>query len=378
MKQRGPSNFKRQVSPGLAAVMVIAVLVVVQYVWYVGLVKKPTTPMGQPKSGGAPPPANKELLLHGKDYIVVDTIAGDLDPGNADGPGYKARFDRPTGLAIDPAGVLIIADSGNNSIRSMRPDGVVTTLAGNGTPGKVDGAASNAQFKYPTGVCVGADGTIYVADTGNNAIRAIKAGQVTTIAVAGKGGIPNGAYSPVSIAFKSDNSHGGTLLVADAAGKAVWELQTGGAVVAKTVLSAAPTSISTNGDAIVCLPLAALLQVGSVQTQNVDIAGSDELDDVKRRPRLSHPLNAMHLGTAVAAVDAAHTCVFLVKNGRAEVLAGLASSAGPAHDYKDGNGEAAFFNQPTGLATDGKRVIYVADTASCCIRRLTAPDFLFH
>jgi hypothetical protein len=227
-------------------------------------------------------------------------------------------------------------------------------------------------------VCAGPDGTIYVADTGNSAIRAIRAGQVTTIAAAGKGGIPNGAFSPVSIAFKSVKSPGGTLLVADAAGKAVWELQTGGAVIAKTALAGAPTSVSTNGDAILCMPLLGTLQIGPVPTQNADVAGSDELDDIKRRPRLSHPINAIHLGPSVAAVDAAHTCVFLVKNGRAEVLAGLASSAGPVHDYKDGNGEAAFFNQPTGLATDGKHVIYVADTASCCIRRLTAPDFLFH
>ena len=369
------SNLKRQVSPGLAAVMVIAVLAIVQYVWYVGLVKKPTTPMGQPKSGGGPPPANKEVLLQGRDYVALDTIAGDTEPGLEDGAGYRARFDRPSGLAIATDGTVLIADTGNCAIRSMRPDGYVSTVAGTGVPGSADGPAKSAAFRYPSAVIAAPDGTIYVADTGNGAVRRIKDGQVSTLVAAGKGALSaNPKFVPGALAIKP----GGTVLVADTGGKALWEFRTDGTVAANTACVGAPISLDCTRDMLVCIPEKGDIRDANKDQIATDIAGSDQLDDVKRRPRISHPINAIRVGSAIVAVDAQHSSVFLVKNGLAEVLAGLASSAGPMRDYKDGNGEVGFFNEPVGLATDGRRFIYVSDAASCCIRRLTVPDFIFH
>jgi sugar lactone lactonase YvrE len=107
---------------------------------------------------------------------VVTTLAGYREvAASADGTGSAARFWCPAGVALDAGGTLYVADSGNNTIRAVTPAGVVTTLAGTpgnwGAPGGTDGTGAAAAFAAPLGIAVGADGTVYVADTGNAAIR---------------------------------------------------------------------------------------------------------------------------------------------------------------------------------------------------------------
>jgi len=114
---------------------------------------------------------------------VVTTLAGNGHPGWRDGPGAQARFDGPMGVAIDIQGRVIVADAYNDRIRAIAPDGSVTTLAGGAGPGDVDGPGAQARFDTPCAVFVDAHGRIVVADTLNDALRAIDAaGNVTTIA----------------------------------------------------------------------------------------------------------------------------------------------------------------------------------------------------
>lgn len=116
---------------------------------------------------------------------VVTTIAGSPgQPGSADGMGAAARFDRPYAMALDGFGTLYIADTGNHTIRKITPAGVVMTLAGSpGQPGNADGDASAARFFKPAGLAVDAAGNLYIADSGNNAVRKITpSGVVTTLA----------------------------------------------------------------------------------------------------------------------------------------------------------------------------------------------------
>jgi sugar lactone lactonase YvrE len=115
---------------------------------------------------------------------IVTTIAGLAGTsGTADGIGSTARFNNPTGLAVDATGIVYIADTNNHTIRSMTPDGVVTTLAGmGGSPGSDDGTGAAARFSNPHGIAVDSAGTIYVSDTGNHTIRRIAGNEVTTIA----------------------------------------------------------------------------------------------------------------------------------------------------------------------------------------------------
>ena len=107
-------------------------------------------------------------------------------PGFMDGAAGSALFYRPWGMALDAQGNVIVADSGNDAIRRIAPDGTVTTVAGGSGRGLRDGAGADAQFSQPKGVAVHADGSIYVADSRNNRIRRIAPdGSVTTVAGGG-------------------------------------------------------------------------------------------------------------------------------------------------------------------------------------------------
>ena len=128
---------------------------------------------------------------------TVTTFAGSVE-GFADGAGTAAAFDTPSGLAIDRDGNLFVADTGNHAIRRITPQGVVSTLAGNGTPGFADGPGTQARFDGPTGVAVGPDGRVYVADTYNDRIRVIaRDGTVSTLA---GGDRPGDADGPGTLA----------------------------------------------------------------------------------------------------------------------------------------------------------------------------------
>ena len=120
---------------------------------------------------------------------VVTTLAGSFGQiGLVDGTGAAARFSVPFDIAADAAGNLYICDHGNHAIRKITPAGVVTTLAGSGLPGKVDGTGTAALFKFPAGISVDSTGYVYVADTDNQVLRKISpAGVVTTIAGSGIG-----------------------------------------------------------------------------------------------------------------------------------------------------------------------------------------------
>ncbi|MFZ6749575.1 gluconolaconase [Undibacterium sp. Ren11W] len=123
---------------------------------------------------------------------IVSNFAGSSE-GYADGQGTAAAFHTPSGLAIDIAGNVYVADTGNNRIRKITPQGLVSTLAGNGKPGYLDGAASQAQFNGPVGVAVDHSGKVYVADTYNDKIRVIHTdGQVTTLAGGDRPGYRDG------------------------------------------------------------------------------------------------------------------------------------------------------------------------------------------
>jgi sugar lactone lactonase YvrE len=104
---------------------------------------------------------------------TVTTVAGSAGvPGSADGRGAEARFLTPTAIAVDGRGNLFVCDSGNHTIRKVSPNGLVTTVAGlAGSAGNADGGADAARLSSPGGIVIAADGTIYIADTGNHRIR---------------------------------------------------------------------------------------------------------------------------------------------------------------------------------------------------------------
>ena len=125
---------------------------------------------------------------------MVVTIAGVLETaGKKDGPPFQALFNNPHGIAVDSIGQVFIADRFGHYIRKINVDGEVETLAGNGESGAQDGQGENASFNEPWGLCVGKNGNVYVADTRNNLIRQITPdGTVTTLAGSGNYGTSDG------------------------------------------------------------------------------------------------------------------------------------------------------------------------------------------
>ena len=138
---------------------------------------------------------------------VVTTFAGTAGTsGSVDGTGTAARFNKPSGLALDTAGNLYVADTGNSTVRKVSPAGVVTTLAGlSAIAGLKDGTGALAWFNEPEGVTADASGNLYLADTGNAVIRKITpAGVVTTLALTGT--VPVITTQPASVSVTTGSS----------------------------------------------------------------------------------------------------------------------------------------------------------------------------
>jgi sugar lactone lactonase YvrE len=131
--------------------------------------------------------------------VVVSTLAGNGKPGFVDGTGGPtgtAQFRDPNGVAVDAAGNAYVADYGNHRVRKIDPQGNVTTLAGNGTGGDADGtggATGTAQLFFPFGLTVDQAGNVVVADSGSSRIRRIDPqGNVVTVAGNGTVGATDG------------------------------------------------------------------------------------------------------------------------------------------------------------------------------------------
>jgi sugar lactone lactonase YvrE len=151
---------------------------------------------------------------------VVTTLAGGGNSAIADGVGTSASFSTPVGVAVDANGTVYVADFSSSRIRKITSAGVVTTLAGSeGVFNFADGAGTSAFFWAPTGVAVDAKGAVYVGDYGNNRIRKISSqGVVTTLAGSGALAFADRAGTDAYFAHPNHVAVGatsGTVYVAD-------------------------------------------------------------------------------------------------------------------------------------------------------------------
>lgn len=313
---------------------------------------------------------------------VVTTFAGGGAPGTADGTGTSARLDEPRGICIDSNGTLYVADYDNHTIRKITSAGVATTLAGQAdVPGNADGTGTAASFRGPMSIAIDTAGTVYVADTGNRSIRRISpAGVVTTMTLSG-----TNLSEPRGITVTSS----GTILVADYGSHTVRSISSSGAVTtfAGAVDSPGtgdgsttaarfhyPSSVVATSDGSLYIADTENDTIrrisGSTVTTFAGTAGRVlTADGQGTSARFDAPYSTAVDSTGVVYVadTAAHVIRRIGTDGIVTTFAGLPGSFG----IDDGTGDGARFYSPSGVAVDAAGNLYVADTMNSTIRKIT-------
>jgi sugar lactone lactonase YvrE len=320
---------------------------------------------------------------------TVSTIAGQNIAGNADGTGLTALLSSPSGVAVDAAGNVYVADASNNKIRKISPNGVVSTFAGQNTAGKKDGSSRIASFYYPSGVAVDTAGNVYVADKGNHKIRKITPdGTVTSFAGSGErnsvDGPPDKACfdKPVSLAVDA----AGNVYVADAENNKIRKVTPNGQVTtlagngelgSKDGKGSVASFYTPSGIAVDAAGNVYVADYGNNRIRKITmdgtvstIAGSDAIGNTD-----GNTSDASFFYPNALAVDNAGT-IYIVdqvnhkirKISAKGIVSTLAGSGTPGST--DGTGESASFNYPSGIAVDTYGNLYVADQLNCKIRKM--------
>lgn len=263
---------------------------------------------------------------------TITTIAGGNTGFAGDGgPASAALISRPAGLAIDGAGNLYFADSGNRRIRRITPAGIIGTVAGNGGRGHAGdgGSALAASFASISGLAVDSSGNLYVSDTPAQRVRRITpAGLISTVAGNGEAGYSGdngpGASAQLNTPSGLDTDSAGNLYIADSLNQAVRRVTPAGV-------------IST------------VWQVGQ-----------------------RFPTNVKTHGNALYITDATNCAVYLYNLGNSSIVAG--GSCGVPNE--GGNATASALGGPDGVAVDSLGQVVFVDTDFSRVRRVTTANIL--
>ena len=263
----------------------------------------------------------------------VSTFAGTGVGGSLDGPALNATFSHSFGLELDSSGNLYVTDTGNHKIRIIYSNGTVSTYAGTGAYGSLDGPASSATFVHPQYIKLDPHGNLYVADTGNNKIRIIYSnGTVSTYAGTGAYGSLDGPalnatfYRPFGLELDSS----GNLYVTDTVNHKIRIIYSNG-----TVSTYAGTG------------------------------ASGSLDGPALNATFNHPigLELDSSGNLYVADRDKHKIRIIYSNGTVSTYAGTG-----AYGSLDGPALNATFSNPLGLELDSSGNLYVADRGKHKIR----------
>ena len=261
----------------------------------------------------------------------VSTLAGST-VGFRDGTGTSAQFSYPSGVAVDAEGNVYVADGVNHRIRKITPEGLVSTLAGS-TEGFRDGSGTSAQFDRPAGVEVDAEGNVYVADYGNNLIRKITSeGLVSTLA------------------------------------GSIWGFRDGSG---KSAEFNYPYGVAVDAVGNVYVANSYNHRIRKITSEGLvsTLAGSTRgfRDGAGTSAQFNYPY-----GVAVDAEGNVYVADYfnhLIRKITSEGLVG--SLAGSTGGFRDGSGRSAQFNGPSGVAVDAVGNVYVADEYNHRIRKIT-------
>jgi uncharacterized protein (TIGR03437 family) len=326
---------------------------------------------------------------------VLTLVAGNWTEGYSgdNGPATGAQLSNPTGVAVDPAGNLYIADTDNNRIRKVS-NGVITTVAGNGAYGFSgdNGPATSAQLYYPNAVAVDAAGNLYVADWGNSRVRKVANGVITTVAGNGREsyGGDNGPaasaqlYTPAGVAVDS----AGNLYIADWGNSRVRKVANG----VITTVAGGGSSLGDNGTATsaqlrfpsgVAVDLAGNLYIADTGNYRVREVSNGVITTVAGNGTAGSsgdngPATSAQFepdGVAVDSsgnfyiVDADNGRIRRVSNG---VIATVAGNGASSYSGDNGPATSAQFDTPTGVAVDSAGNLYIADMNNNRIRKISS------
>jgi uncharacterized protein (TIGR03437 family) len=254
----------------------------------------------------------------------------------------SAQLHGPQGLAVDASGNVFIADTLNAKVRKVSASGIISTVAGSGTPGYGGdgGAAASAQLNLPIGVAVDSSGNLYIADFGNSRVREVSAsGAITTVAGSGSNGYSGDGGQAVKAQLNGPQGvavdAAGDLFIADTENNLIREVTPGGVI--STVAGNGVSGYSGDGG------LATSAQVGNPVSVTVDAAGNIYTVDASARVRQVYP------------------------NGRIATIAGNGSLG---YSGDGGLATQAQLNAPSAIALGNNGNLYVADTANSAVRLL--------
>ena len=269
-------------------------------------------------------------------YNKVSTLAGSGSQGYLDGAGAATQFNKPEGLAVDAQGNVYVADEHNSRIRKITPAGLVSTLAGTGIRGQADGTTATAQFDSPTDLAFDGQGNLYVADFGNHNIRKITpAGVVSTLAGSGIAGFANGPGAmaqfngPIGIAVDAQ----GTVYLAEFMNNRIRKVMPNGTV----------STLAGTGQLGYADGPSTSARFGSLEGLALDGQGNLYAADYD--------------GARIRKI---------APNGTVSTLAGTGRAG-----TTDGAGSQAQFIGPTGLAIDAHGDLFVTDAGNNTIRKVT-------
>ena len=333
---------------------------------------------------------------------TITTIAGTGERrfGGDGGPAIRAQLDAPSGVAVDGEGNLYIADASNHRIRKVDSIGTITTIAGTGEQGfgGNGGSASQAHLFFPTGVAVDGAGNLYIADVGNHRIRKVDStGTITTIAGTGERGFggPGGPAVQAQLDAPSGVAvdEAGNLYIADQYNHRIRRVDSTGTIT--TIAGTEERGFSGDGgpaiQARLSLPYSVavdsagnlyIADVGNHRIRRVDstgtittIAGTGELG----LGGDGGPAIQAQLGdpTGVAVDSAGNLYIADQYNNRIRrvdstgTITTIAGTGERGFSGDDGPAIQAQLDDPTGVAVDGAGNLYIADASNHRIRLLT-------
>ncbi|OQP50131.1 hypothetical protein A4D02_27235 [Niastella koreensis] len=298
----------------------------------------------------------------------VITFAGQQNPGAVDASGINAQFWSPDDIALDAAGNLIVSEIGNSKIRRITPLGVVSTIAGSGTYGYLDGPGLTAQFHFPQGLTLDNAGNIYVAEYQNQSIRKIDpAGNVTTFFINGPQGYvayPNDVVVDASNVYVTDQSNNRickislqTGLLSVLSGNGNWGMVDGDPQQAQ-FYQPAKMALDNNNNLIIADKINGRVRKvikASGYTSSVTL-------NVFSTPA---GLVMDGVGNIYVTDDSTNGIYRVDPNGKLSLIAG-----GVRSGYIDGKPQDARFSGPRGIVIDASGNLFVADIGNNCIRKI--------